>query len=311
MAWWAPIAAVAASKLIGGNDPISSVDNPYANIALPDTEKMKLLLEQYGSAGNLTPEALQALQISQQDQLQDVTTDPRLKKAQMDALDFMQKTGSGELTPAERAQVNDLRRTTEADNTARLQAMLQQQDARGVGSSDMALAARMLEAQGSANRQAASTDDIAAAAFQRALQSVAQSANLAGNMEQSEYARQAQLAQALRERELANLQNQQNISNQNVNARNAAQQFNLQNQQNIMNQNTQLRNQQQQYNKQLEQQNFENQIKKAGGTAGINQTNANLGNYARGINSEATGNIIGGIAKGIGSYFTKPEDKKG
>lgn len=168
----------------------------YKNLQIPEIDKMKPVLEEYGLAGQYSPEDMQAMVLSGQDQLENVSLDPRLRQAQMDALEFMQKTGTGELTPAERAEVNNLRRQTEADNTARMQALLQQQDARGVGSSDMALAQRMLEAQGSANRQAQSADDISAAAFNRALQSMASGASLAGSMDQADYARQAALADA-------------------------------------------------------------------------------------------------------------------
>lgn len=268
----------------------------YQNLQVPDIEKMKLMLEQYASAGNLTPEQMQAMTLSGQDQLANVQTDPRLAKAQMDALQFMQQTGQGNLTPAERAQVNDLRRQTEADAQSRIQALLQQQDARGVGSSDMALAARLQESQNAANRQAQSTDNISGAAFQRALQSMASGAQLAGGMESADYSRQAALAEAERNRELANFSNQQSIANQNTQARNAAQQFNLQNSQNLMNQNTQMANTQQQYNKELNQQNFNNQLARAGGIAGGAQGAANALN-ARG---NATAGMFQGIGAGLG-----------
>lgn len=308
------IANLAGGVLGGGQDSSASDaananKQMYQNIPLPDVEKMKLLLQQYASAGQLTPEQMQAMTLSGQDQLEDVALDPRLKQAQMDALSFMQKTGQGDLTPAERSEVNNLRRKTEADSQSRLQAMLQQQDARGVGSSDMALAARMLDAQGSANRQAESADNISAAAFQRALQSMSSGANLAGSMESADYGRQAQLAEAQRNRELTNFSNQQNISNQNVGNRNAAQQFNLQNAQSLSNQNTDLMNQQQQYNKQLEQQNFNNQLARATGVANANTQ------YGSTKSKEEAGERagIGSIARGIGGVaanFIKAPDNK-
>lgn len=309
----ANMAGGAIGNMAGSGDRGAAVDaarsgmDAYQQIQVPDIEKMKLLLQQYASAGTLTPEEQQALSLDQNDQLADVQLDPRLKQAQMDALSFMEKTGQGDLTPSERAQVNNLRRQTEADSQSRLQAMLQQQDSRGVGSSDMALAARMLDAQGSANRAAQSTDDISAAAFQRALQSMSSGAQLAGSMESADYGRQANLAEAERNRELANWQNQQSAENTNVGARNAAQQFNLQNSQSVMNQNTGLNNAQQQHNKQLEQQDFENRMRLAGGIAGqsgqVSNALQNRGN--------ATAGMWQGIGAGVGQVGAnmKQEDE--
>lgn len=314
MSWWIPLATTAAQALLGSGQGGSAgtVSNPYSKIKIPDIEKQKLLLEEYASAGNLSPEALQALSLSQQDQLENVQLDPRLKQAQVDALDFMQKTGQGDLTPAERAQVNNLRRQVEADNTSRMQALLQQQDARGVGSSDMALAQRMIEAQGSANRQAQSTDNVSAAAFNRALQSMAQGASLASNMEQADYSRQAQLADAQRQREMTDWTNRQNIGNQNVQSRNAAQQFNLQNQQNLLSQNVGLRNQQQEYNKKLLQQEYENRMRKADSVAGINRTNAAASQANQARRDEGLGNMIGAVGRAgaayLGAQKTKEDD---
>lgn len=272
----------------------------YQNIDLPDIEKMKLNPALYGIAGELTPEQMSALALSQQDQLSDVQLDPRLKSAQMDALSFMQQTGQTGLTPQERAQVNNLRRQTEADNQSRMQALLQGQDARGVGSSDMGLAARMIEAQSSANRQAQSTDDIAGQAFQRALQSMSQAGSLAGNMESADYSRQAQLAQAQREREMANWSNQQNVANQNTQNRNSAQQFNLNNSQRVKDQNTGLTNQTQKFNSELQQRKFENELSRAGG---ISSGNAQASQAHAGSAAQTAG-MWGGIGKGVGEMLS-------
>lgn len=293
-------------NLLGAGDRSAAVDAArsgqaaFQDIAIPDVDRMRLLLEEYASAGNLSPEEMQALQVSLQDQLSNVQTDPRLKQAQMDALSFLEKTGQGGLTPIEAAELARLRQQTEADSQSRIKALLQQQDTRGVGSSDMALAARMQEAQAAANRQAQGTSDIAGQAFQRALQSMAQGANLAGSMEQSDYARQAALADAQRAREMADWQNRQDIMNQNVQARNTAQQFNLQNQQNLLNQNVGLRNTQQQYNKELLQREFENRMDRARGISGAAET-ASGALQRRG---DSTANMWQGIGSGIAETTT-------
>lgn len=267
-----------------------------SGVKLPSVEEMKIALENYQSTGVMTPELEQMIQLSEQDQLANITTDPRLRQAQMDALGYLQQTGEMGLTPAERAQARDLRRQTEADAQSRTQALLQQQDARGVGSTDMALAARMLEAQSSANRQASSMDELAGQAQQRALQAMTQYGSMAGQMEGAEYARQAALADALRQREMMNVQNQQQVQQRNVGSKNAAREFNLRNQQRLAEANVDLRNKQQMYNKELLQQDFENRIRKAGGVATANQNMADR--YAADANR--TRNQYATGARGIG-----------
>src|SRR5690606_19896130 len=110
-------------------------------------EFQDLNLERFQQVGDLDPALETAQQLSMVDQLQDIQLDPRLRSAQLSALDVLQRVGQTGMTPEQRAQLNAITRQTDAENQARLQSLLQQQDARGVGSSDMSLAMRALEAQ--------------------------------------------------------------------------------------------------------------------------------------------------------------------
>lgn len=257
----------------------------------------ELLMHQYGVAGTLDPALEQAQQLSTQDQLQNVAVDPRLRNAQMSALNTMQTIGQTGYTPEQRAQLNSMRQQTEADNTSRLKQLMQQQDARGVGSSDMSLAMRAMEAQGAANRQAADVSNTASTGFKQALDAMGQSGQLAGNMSAAEYQQKAALAEALRNREISNMQQQANVGQRNVGAQNTAQQFNITNRQDVGNKNTDVQNQQDMYNKNTRlQQNFANQATVAGGKTGANQAAANTYG-AMASNTAAAG---ANAAKGMG-----------
>lgn len=311
-----PLIAASAAANIGGGllgnllsagdrdkqmQQIQEIYARYANLNVPDTEKMRLALEEYQSVGNYNPDTEQAVQLAQNDDaLQDVAIDPRLRQTQMQQLETLSKLGETGLSPIEAAELSQLRRQTDADNRSRIQAMLQDQDRRGVGSSDAALAARMMESQSAANRQSQEKQQIAADAFRRALEAKAAAGNLAGSMEQVSYSQQKDLADALNSRELYNTQQQSNVQQRNIDRFNQAQQSNLTNQQNIANQNTGLSNQQQQYNKELEQRKFENEMAKANAMSGAQQGVAN----AYGNRAGQTQQMWNQIGSGVGNAIT-------
>lgn len=307
----AAIAAPAIGGIVGGaasqgdrnasTQILQDLYNQYAGLQIPDVEKQKLALALQQSAGTLTPQAEQAQQLGARDAFQDISVDPRLRQAQTNNLELLSRiASSGGLTPEDQAQLNTIRRQTEADTNARVQQQLQQQQARGVGTSDSALAARMLQDQQGANRQAEQADNQAAMAFQRALQAAQGAGTLGSQMENQQYQQQANLANALNSREGTNLQQKANAGARNVAAFNQAQQYNLNNNQNITNTNVNTQNQQQQYNKQLLQQQYQNQLSKLGGMSG---SGGNL-SAQHGANANATANMYAGIGGGVGKILT-------
>lgn len=212
--------------------------NVWKNLALPEFKDLNL--QRFQQTGEMAPTTEAAEQLSMIDQLQNIQLDPRLRTAQMSALDTLQKLGQTGMTPEQRAELNAITRKTEAENQARLQQLLQQQDVRGVGSSDMGLAMRALEAQGAANRQAETSERTAATGFRQALEAITQAGGLAGQIEGTDYTRGSRLAEAQRLREMTNLGQRSDVQQRNVAARNAAQLFNLQQAQDIANRNVNL-----------------------------------------------------------------------
>lgn len=311
-----PMIAASAAANIGGGllgnmlsagdkqaqmDQLQQIYARYANLEVPDTEKMRLALEDYKSAGTLTPTGENATQISgTKDALQDITVDPRLRQAQLGQLQALSKLGESGLSPVEMAQLGQLNRQTESDAKARTDAMLQQQDARGVGSSEAALMARMQQGQSAANRQQAASENLAATAFQNALQARASAANLGATMEGTQYAQAKNIADALNSREMYNAQQNASVNQRNIDRFNNAQAANLQNAQNLSNTNTTSHNQQQQYNKELEQRKFDNTMAKYGAMSGAQQ---NVGN-AYGNKAAATQQMWNNIGGGMGNAFT-------
>lgn len=298
----APVIGGVLGNVLSGGDRSNAADaihnyyNMVNQLQLPEIDKMRLALTQYQSAGELTPEQEQDILLKQQDAMQDINLDPRLKKAQMDQLETLQKLGDTGVTPVEQAELNKVRRLAAADNQARMQQMLEDQQRRGVGSSEAAMAARLISGQSAANRQSEEQDRLMAMAFQRALEAKSGAAGIAGSMEGADYGRQSDLAKALNAREYANVQQQTGTQQRNIDRANQAMQLNLQQKQGLANANVDLGNKQQQYNKELQQQNYENQLRKMGMLGEASKAKADI--YGNQANS--TANMWAGIGSGVG-----------
>lgn len=263
-------------------------------VDVPNIDEQKLALENYESAGELTPEMEAAIK-ADPSLMAGISTDPRLKDAQLQALTQMQQLGTTGLTSQDREALNQERRQTAQDANAQDQSILQNMASRGMAGGGAELAARLNSAQASANRAGQQGDSIASMAQQKALQAMAQAGSMGGQMQQQEFNQKSAQAQAQDAINMFNTQNRQSIGNTNVQMANQAQASNLANKQGLMNQNTQTQNYQQQYNKGLYQQQFNNQMNKAKGVA--SQDN-NMANYY-GQQAANTRGMWAGIGNGV------------
>lgn len=287
-------------------DQIKGIQALYNNIKLPSVDDQKLNLQQYGQGQQMSAQLDNAQQLAAQDALQNVNLDPRLKQTQMNALETLSKISGKGFTPDELNAIQQQRDAREGDLTSKLKQIQQQQDMRGIGNSDMALSQKMLEAQSSANRGAQDARDMQAQAFKRSLDAVSQGANLAGNIDATDYARQAQLAQNLNSRELQNLQQRSQVSSSNVDRFNRALESNVNRANTVADNNVNLGNQQQGFNKGLLDKNFQNELQLAAGKAGTNRDAAAM--YQN--RADRTAQQISGIGSGIGQgLLSLPNNK--
>jgi len=277
---------------------IASIKDLYANLSVPDIEAMKVASEQYNVGpllgGNIQTE--NAEQLAGQSALADIQLDPRLKEAQMNALNTLQQISGKGFTADELNQLQEQRSSREADLTSKLKALQQNQDMRGVGNSDMALAQKMMESQSSANRGAQDARTTQAQGLSRALQAITQGANLASGMENADYNRQGNLATATDARELTNLGQRARVNSSNVDRFNQALQSDVTRQQNVGDKNVGVKNTDQAYNKGLLQTDFANRMNLAGAKAGVAQNQA--ANYTN--NANRTAGMFQGIGAGLG-----------
>lgn len=286
------------------------ISDPYAGLKLPEVKDMEVQLEQLVQQGVLSPEDAEAA-MAESSQMNGISTDPRLKQAQMDALLGLQDVSEGGLTDSDEAGLNKIRNQELTTAKGARDAIIQGAQSRGLGGSGLELMAQMQNQQDSATRTSQRDMDIAGQASDRALQALIEGGNLGGKIQAQDFDQQAQVAGANDAIAKFNAANKQNVNLANTQARNTAQATNLGMKQSIADQNVNTRNTQQTTNKNLIQQNFDNEIKKRGGSANVAQANQ----AAAGANSQSSANannqLVGGLlgaGSAVGSAYIGKED---
>lgn len=277
----------------------------YAGISVPEAEQMMLNLQQYQSAGTLTPE-MQELISQGPTAMEQISLDPNVRAQQMAALEGMAGFASGQPTSADMAGFELSRQNVAGEAQAKSNQILQQMAQRGQAGSGAELIAQLQNAQSGASMLQQSQLQQAQAMQQAKLQALQQQSGMAGQLRQQDYGEQSNLAQARDSISRFNAANAQQVGGANVQARNQAQASNLAAKQNLMNSNAQLLNQQQQHNKQLEQQKFNNQLALAGAKSGQYQSTAAAQQQQAGQTAGMWGTIGQGVGTAIaGAYGAK------
>lgn len=235
-------------------------------LQIPDIEKQKIALQSLSYLGSFTPEQEQAI-IQQASELNNISLDPRLKTAQMNALQTLSQMGQTPFDATEKAEINKMRREISGQEQARQNSILQSLAQRGMLGSGQELAQRLSSSQGSADRASQESDALMAMAQKRMLDAIAQSGNLATSISDQDFNQQAEINKAQDVINQFNTQNRRDVQMRNIGAKNVAGATSQEEKQRIAEANIDLRNKEQIYNKELLQQKFENEYRKAGGQA--------------------------------------------
>lgn len=295
--------------LSGGNNQRSanaqqSAVDQLSGLELPDVDQMQIQLEDLVQQGVITPEQAQAYLV-QQSGLNGIQTDPKLHQAQMDALSGLQDISANKgLTAADQAQLSQIKTQEDTASRGAREAILQNAQARGMGGSGIELLQQFQNQQDAATRNSQRDLDVAGMAQNRALQALQQAGQLGGQIQAQDFGQKAQVAEANDAINKFNAQNSQAVNMANVQARNAAAAQNLGEKQRVADTNVASHNAQQQYNKGLQQQQFENAYRKAGGTAGALQQQA--GGYMQA--GKNTQDLIGTLLGAGASAATKSDE---
>lgn len=292
----------ADNKRRDANDAQRRALELFSNIRVPTLDEQQLQYNLLNNTGDLQNSTESNIGMGPS-AMEGVQTDPRLAQAQMQALTQLSQTGQMGMTPAEKSALMDAQRSANQMAQAKSAQIMDNAARRGMGGSGAELAAQLQNAQSAADRASQNTNDISASAWNNALNAISQSGNLAGQINQQQFGQKSDIAKAKDYINQFNTQNAQGVQQRNVANQNAANLRNLTNKQNIANSNVGLQNQQQEHNKGLIQQNFNNQMSRAGGQAGQYQGIANSANQAAGRTADMYAGIGKGIDTGVGAYL--------
>jgi hypothetical protein len=281
----------------------SAVDT-LQGVNLPDIEKMKLQLEKEVQQGTLTPEMANTI-LQEQTAMAGISTDPRLKNAQLAALADLQGVADSKgLTVADKAGLNQIASDENTRERGQREAIIQNAQQRGVAGSGLELAAKLANEQGSATNASQRGFDVAKQAQDRALQAMINTGQLGGQIRGQDFSEQESIAQAKDAINKFNTANQNTVQMANIQAKNNAAAQNLAEKQRIADTNVGTGNYQQQYNKSLAQQQFENEMKKKAAIA--NAYSGQASNFQ--TDATRTGNVAGNIINAGAQLLKKKGD---
>ncbi len=253
-------------------------------IDLPDIEKMKLLLENPELVGTLEAEEIGS------SALEEISLDPNLRANQLKALESLSQQAEEGLTASDKYQMEQLLGDVAAQEKSQLAGIDSEMARRGMESSGASERAKREALQSGANSAREKAMQMAAQGQQNKMSALQALGSQSAQMSAQDYSQQANAASARDAIASANAANRQNVSAQNLAAR-----------QNIENQRANTANQQQTYNKGLEQQQFQNEMTKAGAQNVATGNLANMYQNQASAQAQADANTMGTIGSLAGA----------
>lgn len=183
----------------------------------------------------------------------DISTDPRLKEDQMSALAGLRERSEQGLTAQDKFAMEEMLGQVGAQEKSQRAAIESEMARKGMGDSGASLMAKLQGSQGGANSARQKAMQMAAQGQNQRMSALQGMGQMAGQMEGQDWSRQSQQASAKDAIAKANAMNRQNVNAMNLSAR-----------QQHENQRANIANQQSQVRNQLNQQQFNNQMAKAG-----------------------------------------------
>ena len=272
----------------------------YLSVNVPDPAEQKIILQRYQMTGEMDPRLAKTFQQASSG-MNNIQTDPALKDAQMNALSSLQNEAeNGGHTLAQDAYLDKTQQQVNAENAGRQGAIEEQFAGRGMGGpSGLMLSAEEQNNQNQTQKENEASLNAAAQAQNAALQALQSEGGLATQEQANDFNQKASVARAQDAINQFNTQMSQGAENENVAAENQANAYNVQEKQKISNQNADIANQEETHNKALPQQEFQDELQKAGGTAGAYENQAGQATQAGQQQSNMWGNIgQGGIKTG-------------
>jgi hypothetical protein len=236
-----------------------------------------------------------------------ISLDPATRAAQLSALSQYQNiAGAGGLDANAKLALQQTIDAANVQSQGAQGAIRQQAQAMGQGGGDFALTQRALAAQGASNTAATQGLDTAAMAEANREAALNQMANIGGSVNASDYSQAANKAQAQNtinatNQAATNAANTGNVQNQITTGT-----TNLQNAQNVNAANTGAGQNLAYYRASLPQQQFNNELQKAGGIAGVTSQQAAAAQNAQNQGNAGTGALLGAAGTIVGGMYGGP-----
>jgi hypothetical protein len=220
----------------GPNDPQAQLDAILAEMAKNNenaiSQGQSIYDRGYQGAnysGDFNPGELDPNSLSQLDRsaLEGISVDPRYRAAELQALEAAQQRVNTGLTAEDEAALAAIARDTARTNRGNQAAIQSNFAQRGIGGAGMEFAARQQAAQDAAEQEAIRGLEVAAMAQRNKQAAINDSAQIAGQLGNTDYSRAAQAAQAQDIINRFNAQNRVDVQRQNYANQVAAQQSNL------------------------------------------------------------------------------------
>lgn len=300
---------------IFGNDPedtgLEELEKIYTDIPLPELEGLSPALEDYaGDEYQITDRGPVVYEGGEYDDIlskfDDLSADPIGRQSQITSMGALQDiVDRGGMNLSDMANMNRVQTDVASADKGRREAMLQNMAQRGMGGSGMELLAQLQSSQAATDRASQAGMDQAGMMQDRALQSIMSRGDVGRQMTNDQWQRDAQKAQAQDAISQFNarnsLQNQQNTAQNQMRAdvsnrdySTGVQQSNVGRRAAQQAANVNRTNRAQEYNVGRNQQQFDNQITQAGGTAQSRIAQAAAVNEAQARENERVGTMIGG-----------------
>lgn len=266
----------------------------YSNAAVPTVASEQVNdLPQETVQGTVNPNAIQVANQAPS-AYNNIALDPATRAAQMNALSqYTDIANAGGLDANAKLALQQTIDATNAQSQGAQGAIMNQAQAEGQGGGDFTLTQRAIAAQGASNTGATQGLEAAAEAEANREAALSQMANIGGGINASDYSQAAAKAAA---QNAINATNQAATNTANTgNVTNAINtgEFNTANAQGVNAANTTANQNKVYYNANLPQQQFNNEITKAGGIAGVSGAQAAAAQNAQNQGNAMTGSLLG------------------
>lgn len=276
----------------------------YQAIKVPTAESGKVeSLPEESVQGVVTPDEIHAVD-QDPSAYNNIKLDPASRQAMMTALQgYSDLSDAGGLDANAKLGIQQVLDAANRQSQGAQGAIQNQAQAMGRGGGDFALTQRAIAAQGASNN--AATQGLQEAAMAEANREAALSgmAQLGGQINASDFSQEAQKASAQNAINATNQSYQNNANVGNVANRMLGDQFNVSTAQNVNAANTSAKQNNAYYNANLPQQQFNNELAKANGSAGVSGQQANAANQASANQAAMTGKLIGAAGQIAGAYY--------